>query len=259
MAATKQRPLPPDPNEEPLADYGKAAIIVPLIIGGAVLVAIILLWHANAQKSRISEMARIEEIVREELRNAYIEMCALRPDAALEKTNNAGRLIAALNEDLVTDYSELKIPQLLLEAESMFMMDCAAHSADAEKRFDEALSLMTYSSGEIWQFGMLGRARSRYEQGRFEAALADLDSIMDRNPGYGAAYYWRALVKAGMDDAAGAKEDEKRARALDSWPPLRGFMQASCVWTRDILHRPENGQTRPAGGHSLVPNLMPSE
>jgi hypothetical protein len=64
---------------------------------------------------------------------------------------------------------------------------------------------------------------------------------MDRNDSFGAAYYWRALTRRELGDAKGAAEDEKRARALDSWPPLRDFMQPSCTWTRDIIFKPEAG------------------
>lgn len=241
MTATEKRPAAPDPYEEPLADVGKAAVIVPLIIGGAVIVAIILLWFAQDKKIRASEAARIEVEVRGELRAAYLEMRSLRPEIALEKADRAGKLLASIKTTSPADFAEIKVPLLLLEGESLFMHDCTANAPEAERRFDTALALMTFASGEMWQFGMLGRARTRFEQGKYHEALADLDNIMDRNPSFGSAYYWRSLTLAKLGDDAGAAADEKKARSLDSWPPLRDFMQASCVWNRDILNRPEAG------------------
>lgn len=228
-----------DASQDALAYYGKSVILVPLIIGGALVVAVILFWHAQNRRARLAEAAQVEEMVRRELRVAYIEMRALRPAMALERSDAAKELIARLLVNLAPDYAELKMSQLLVEAESLFMLDCGAYAKMAEERFDKALSLMTHASGEMWQFGMLGRARTRFEEKLYSEALADLDAIMDRNSSFGAAYYWRSLTRRELGDTKGAAEDETRARALDSWPPLRDFMQASCIWTRDILSKPE--------------------
>lgn len=227
------------PCEDALARYGKSIILVPLIIGGALIVAAILIWHARHHRVRLAEATRVEEEVRRELRAAHIEMRALRPAEALERTETAKAMIALLPVNLAPDYAELKMAQLLIEGESLLMLDCRANAPDSEALFNKALTLMTHASGEVWQFGMLGRARARYEAGRFPEALSDLNAIMDRNASSGAAYYWRSLTRRELGDAKGAGEDERRARALDSWPPLRDFMQAECVWTRDILSKPE--------------------
>ena len=235
-------PKQPDPYEKPLADQGKAMILVPLIIGGAVIVSIIMLWEAHSRKLRLAEMSHNEVIARNELRDAWTEMRALRPETALEKTDSASKLIDTLKsaraKTWATDYAELKVGLLLLEAESLFMKDCAKNAPEAEAKFDEALSLMVLSSGEMWQSGLLGRARARYEQGKYAETIADLDQVMTRNANFGSAYYWRSLAKEKTGDAAGALADARIAKRLDSWPPLRDFMQASCVWTRDILSKP---------------------
>lgn len=227
------------PQDNSLAQYGRTAIVVPLIIGGAIIVAVILLWHEHNKKLRLSEAAQIEEAARQELRSAYVEMRALRPQMALERSDEAKKLLAQLPASLKADYANLKVAQLLVEAESQFMIDCGKYAADAEEKFDEALALMTYASGEMWQFGMLGRARARYEQGKNEETVSDLNTLVERNPSFGSAYYWRSLAQKNLENFEDAKKDELRAKALDSWPPLRDFMQASCVWSRDILCTPE--------------------
>lgn len=260
-------PKQPDPYNEPLADNGKAMIFVPLIIGGAVVVSIIMLWQAHTQKIRLAEMSQTEIAARNELRDAWTEMRALRPEQALEKTAQAGKLVAALSAARLrpqnADYAELKVGLLLLEAESLFMKDCAKNAAIAEEKFSEALSLMIFSSGEMWQAGLLGRARARYEQGKYAEAIADLDQVMTRNANYGAAYYWRSLAKEKSGDADGALDDARTAKRLDSWPPLRDFMQAACVWTRDILCKPDAAfcpAPEPIGDNrSLIPLLAGQE
>jgi hypothetical protein len=236
MIANDSRPS--YPNQDASAHFGKAAILVPLIIGGAVIAAAIFFWHAKARRERLAEATRVEEMARRELRAAFVEMRALRPDAALERADAAKELIALLPADLDPHYAELKMTNLLIEGESLFMLDCGANAEIAGERFDEALRLMNRASGEMWENGMLGRARARFEAKQYAAAQEDLDAVMDRNDSFGAAYYWRSLTRRELGDAKGAAEDEKRARALDSWPPLRDFMQASCVWTRDIIFKP---------------------
>lgn len=243
MSATKNDPQEMDYGN--LANFGYTPILAALIIGGALVAGAVMMWQTHNQKVQLMEMSRIEEQARVELRGAYMELRSLRPETALEKTGRADMLIQSLNAKLAPDYAPLKVSLLLVEAESLFMKDCAAHADLAEEKFDKALSLMSYASGELWQFGMLGRARARFEQGKFAEALGDLSSVLNRNPSFGAAYYWRALTREQLNETAAAKEDENKARALDSWPPLRDYMQAACIWTRDIIHKPKPCDTDP--------------
>lgn len=234
MTATRNRGGAADGGDSRY-DVGKAAILVPLIMGGAVVAAIVILWQAHDRKANIHESSRVEEMVRLELRNAYVQLRDMKPEETLRRTARAKLLLGSLHTTWPSDYVDLRIPLLLAEAEALFIKDSAGLAGEAEKRFDEAISLMTFASGEMWQFGMLGRARTSIEQGKYSEALADLDSILDRNSSFGAAYYWRALVRKNLGDADGAREDERRARGLDSWPPLRGFMQPRHERARDIL------------------------
>jgi len=258
MGSTGEDKTMIDPYAEPLADYGKAAVMVPLIIGGAIIVAVIILWHSHALRVQMSEMARVEVLAREELRAAYNEMRALKPHLALTRAERAGKLIDTLQTDLATDYAQLKVALLLLEGETLFMKDCVRHADTAEEKFDKALGLMTYASGDMWQFGMLGRARARVELKKFREAQSDLDSVLDRNPSFGSAYYWRAQTHTALGDREGARKDEARARALDSWPPLRDFMQPGSVWTRDIFNRARfGGEAEEREVPILTPFMIP--
>lgn len=223
------------PYDDPLPASGKGAIVVPLILGGAIIVAVIMLWEAQTHKDRVTATAHVEERVRADLRLAYAELKARNPEAAIVQTTEANEKLASLHTALATDYAELKMASLLIEGEALFIIDSCANAVAAEDRFNRALGLMIHSSGEIWQYGMLGRARAKLEQADFVTAIADLDLLLERNPSFGAAYYWRSLAKKAAGDDAGAGEDARIARNLDSWPPLRDFMQGSRSWTRDIL------------------------
>jgi hypothetical protein len=150
--------------QDAAAHFGKAVILVPLIIGGAVIVAAIFLWHAKANHERLAEATHIEEMTRGELRAAFVEMRALRPAAALEHAGAARKLISRLPADIDPHYAELKMTSLLIEGESLFLLDCGANAKIAGERFDKALRLMNHASGEMWQFGMLGRARTSFEE-----------------------------------------------------------------------------------------------
>ncbi|MCC8166525.1 MAG: hypothetical protein LIQ31_10340 [Planctomycetes bacterium] len=254
---TSAKPEAPNPHDEPLAEFGKGIILVPLIIGGAVVVAVIMLWHAHIQRVRLAEAAQIEILVRNELRSAYMEMRSLRPTQALERAGHAATLMSSLESKMPSDFANLKVAQLLVEGESLFMENCHRNAA-AETKFDEALAFMSYASGDMWQFGMLGRARARFEQEKYAEAVHDLDQIMDRNPSFGAAYYWRSLAHWKLGNDASAHADEVRARNLDSWPPLRDYMQATRVWTRDILGRPAaTDEPAAADAEPFQPDTVP--
>ena len=226
------------PADAPIEEPGRNAVLVPLILGGAVIAAVIILWYSHVQKNRLVDTARVEEQVRVDLRSAYRELRRLNPEGALAYAAAGYGKIESLRSSLSTDYADLKTASLMIEAEALFMIDRRKNAALVEERFNKALALMTHASGEIWQFGILGRARARFEQGNSGAAVKDLDLLLERNPNYGAGYYWRSLAKKEAGDGAGALKDEQTARNLDSWPPLRDFMIGSCERERDVLSVP---------------------
>lgn len=224
-----------DPYAEPLAGAGKMAVIVPLIIGGALVASVIMLWEAHRQKQQLSEMTKIEEEVRIDLQNAYREVRYFRPQIALGILLGVEAKMQNLKTIWPTDYSDLRVALLLMKAESLYILDAKANAAGSEALFDEALKMMTRASGEMWLGGVLGRAKTRVELGRYHEAEGDLDLVMERNPSFGAAYYWRALARRGQGDETGAAADEERARSLDSWPPARVFWQGALMGSRDML------------------------
>lgn len=224
----------PAPNG-PLAAAGKAAIIVPLIIGGAIIAAAFLLWHSHSLKLRAAEAACAEEDMRRELRDAYRRLRAFDPQGSLDHIHAAAGHLAGMNISRNTDYMELKVALLMLEGEVLFITDAKTNAALAEKRFDEALAILPHASGEYWEFGVFGRARARLEQGKCGEAAGDLDRLLARNPNFGSAYYWRSQARKCHGDAEGSAADERRAKSLDSWPPLRDFMESSGRWMRDVL------------------------
>ncbi len=232
--STQECGMPVDPNAEPLADYGKAAIMIPLIIGGAVVVSLIILWRTYAQKVQMAEMARVEMSVRQELGEARAAVRDRKPNIALMRVREARGMLDSLKKGFSSGYARLNVSILMLEGEALFMKDGVRSADRAEVLFDSALGLMSSASGERWELGMLARARMRFELRRYGDALADLDAMLDRNPNFGVAYYWRSLTREVLGDKQGAKADERRARALDSWPPLRDFLHAG-GGTRDIL------------------------
>ncbi len=222
-------PAAPNPHESPLPSFGKAALFVPLIIGGAVIVSLVMLWEAHAREARLAAASTSEIAARDCLREAWAALRAGLPDATLKKTADAAVCVEALRSAHVeardTDYAELRAGLFLLEAEALLLRDGAAGAAAAEAKAGTALELLPFSGGGLWEAGLLCRARARHEQGRYADAIHDLDQIMTRNANYGAAYYYRALARENAGDDAGAREDERIARRLGSWPPLRGFLR----------------------------------
>lgn len=228
-----------DPYAEPLASAGKSTVMVPLILGGAIIAAAVLLWYSHTGKSRVAEMARAEELVRADLRNAYRELRAYNPEGAMKFVGDAEGRMKNLRTSWPTDYADLRVAIFLIKGEAGFMIDPDANAADAEHCFSTALKNLVHSSGELWEGGMLGRARVRFQQGKCAEAEEDLNRLLDRNPNFGAGYYWRARVRNCLGDNQGARRDAWRAKCLDSWPPLRDFMRGERKWRRDILGNPE--------------------
>ncbi len=233
--AENKKNNPVNPYDASLPEAGKMAIIVPLIIGAALVIGVFILWQTHAKKVRIAEMARVEEEVQRDLILAYREMRDLKPESALSITRAAERKMRIFGKTPDSDYQEMKVAVLLLEAEAEFMRDCGGTAPVVEEKFTRAMAMMTRSRGELWEYGVMGRARARIEQKKYEGAIEDLDLLLARNPSYGTGYYWRSQAKARMGDAEGAAEDKRRAQNLDSWPPLRDYMRDACVRERDVL------------------------
>ncbi|MCC8190073.1 MAG: hypothetical protein LIP77_05460 [Planctomycetes bacterium] len=258
MTTTSGDPVDPALPVEPAIPSGKAAVLVPLIIGGAVIIAVIMLWESHYRKRQILAMVHIEDMVKENLRRAYRDLRLLDPERALFHARLAESNMQKLRSSLSTDYLELKVTLRLIQGEAVFTADCATHAAAAEAYFSEAIESMSHASGEMWEFGLYGRARARYELGKYAEADTDLTYLLDRNPSFGAAYYWRSLTREKLGRADAAADDARQAWNLDSWPPLRDFLQTTGTWDRDIFGRPKTDPSarsqRPRRGQPVRPS-----
>ncbi|MCC8179541.1 MAG: hypothetical protein LIP23_01310 [Planctomycetes bacterium] len=221
--STRFKAMVPDPEED-VEPHGVMLIIVPLIFGAAVIIAFLLLWHSESTKSELSRIALMEEEARDYLNDAYQAVRARNPEKALALTAATGERLDQFQSRRKGAYMELKVVRLLIEGEAQMQLDSRRFAAESERKFTDALDHMTTSSGELWSFGMFGRARARFENDDYHGAIEDLDALLSRNPSFGAAYYWRSLGHAGLGDSLQAAVDEEKARILDSWPPLRDFM-----------------------------------
>lgn len=212
-------------SEELSPGSGRAAVILALLFGGTLAVACLILWDSHREKLRMAEVARLEEQARRSIHDATRALGVALPDQALLMAKQADEQIASLKNILPADYFELVTEIQLIRGEAEFSLNPRDNANEAEMHFDSALGLMTSPSGDRWEKGMFGRARSRLEQRKFAEAEMDLTRILENNPNFGAAYYWRAQTRRSMGNDKGANADEVRAKRLDSWPPLRDFVK----------------------------------
>lgn len=197
------------------------AILVPIIVGGAVLAAAILLWEAHSRKAAGLELSRTEVAVRRELRAGYAAVRRGQADDALAHAATAGEMLSRrLRGRWRTEYLELRMARNLITAEATLLLERPDGPAAAEALLTEALGWLTQTGGSYWQALMLARGRARLAGGRSGEAAADLDLLLERNPNFASAYYWRALARRDAGDVPGAEADETRARRLGAWPPV---------------------------------------
>lgn len=212
---------------EDVARSGMALVIVPLIIGAAVVISLIVMWNARESKLQLTETTRVVEEIRTDLNHAYHELRDNRPDLALATVGEIELKMKRLKVDWVADYLDITAAPRLMKGEALFRIDSVKNARDAEAAFDSALAVMTHASGELWIYGLLGRGRTRYQLGNYAGAESDFTMLLDRNPSFGTAYFWRAHARRRLGDVQGAQADEEKAEALDSWPPLRSFVMSS--------------------------------
>lgn len=226
-----------NPYDNDLPNVGMMAILVPLIIGGACVVGALILWQQHERKAREFEASKVEEEVRTDILSAYRLMRQEKYAAAVELMDKTDDKVAFLcaNDSNPDAYTDFRAALLSLVAEAEFIRDPTANAAEAEDKFNGAMSLLRYASGEMWEFSVLGRARSRFAQKKYEEAIADLDTLLAGNPNYGTAYYWRSLARKGMGDLEGAAADREVAENFDSWPPLRDPLRRSDTGALDMF------------------------
>lgn len=218
----------PKPYARELPGGGTAAIMAPLIIGGALLVGAYILWDSHVRVARQAEMSRVEEEIRHDLIAAYRALVNGQPREALEVVGIINKKASILKGTGDFDYADIRSARLMLEAQAEFMILCDEGAAQVERKFTEALGCMMRASGHMWEFGMMGRARARIGLAKYKEAEEDLNILLTGNPNYGAGYYWRAMARYQLGDTEGARQDEERAIRLDSWPPRRNLLRDAC-------------------------------
>lgn len=218
---------------------GAGTVLIALIIGGAILATAFMVWDFRQRREEMAERARLEEKVREDLIRAYNLLRNNEPQVALRRTAVAQANLERIAGGGPDDYAELRAARRILEAEAHAMLGGRERLEAAETEFSRALNIMRYSSGEIWMLGTYSRGRTRYDLAQYAEAVADFDAVLNRNAGFGAAYYWRSLAKRHLGDRVGAAQDAERAKSLDSWPPHRDFLHAPDVsstrWDRLVV------------------------
>lgn len=216
MSSSDTQNLPKD-----IANSNMALVIVPLIIGAAIVISAVVMWGAHERKLQIAETTRVEEEIRADLRQAFRRLRDNRPDQALAIVREIENKLQQLKSQWVTDYLDIKAARCLMEGEALIRLDPVNNAQEAETEYNDALALMTHASGQFWLYGMMGRARARLQTGDYAGAESDLTLLLDRNPSFGAAYFWRSRARNRQDNPQGALADEQKARSLDFWPPLR--------------------------------------
>ncbi len=222
MSSSDTQNLPED-----VARSHMALVIVPLIIGAAIVISAVIMWEGHERYLQSADTTRGEEEIRADLRHAYHQLRENRPDQALAVVHEIDSKIKQLKSQWVTDYLDIKAARCLMEGEALFRLDSVNNAQAAEAAFDGALTLMPHASGEFWLYGMLGRARTRFQIGDYAGAESDLTLLLDRNPSFGAAYFCFYDSGRNEDNTEGALADEEKAKTLDSWPPLRNFVMSS--------------------------------
>ncbi|MDR0361075.1 MAG: hypothetical protein LBJ46_00065 [Planctomycetota bacterium] len=214
-----------DDHVESLAGGG-GAIMAALIIGGAILVAGFILWEMRLRAGRQAEMAQLEEKAFGDLRLAYQALMDGDPGAALAKAADATDKSKRITELSSRADHRVFIVARLLSAEAFWVLGGEENLEAALASVDHGMALMTQSGGGLWESLYYARARIRYDLGLYGSAVIDLTAVLDYNPGFASAYYWRALAMAALGNAESARADEKKARNLGAWPPEKDFRRA---------------------------------
>ena len=198
---------------------GAMSILVWLIVGGAVLVAVAIIWDARSRSRIQAETAKFEEAVRREVTQSFRLLRNNHPREAIEMDAAIGEKIAWLTRVYPDGYRGLRAMRLFIRSEALTLLGGEDECREAEKGFTTGLALLERSGGETWEMGLYGRGKARYNLGEYGLAGADFDLLVQGNPNFGAAYGWRSLARTALGDADGAAEDETRARVLGVWPP----------------------------------------
>lgn len=203
-----------------MEDQGRGginAILIPLLLGGALVVALFTAWQKHAAMEQVTDIAHIEEESTVEIRAALAALRAGDTARVLELTQKLNDKTKKYVQNLPT----ICVRTAILEGEALLRQD----SVKSESAFERAVSLLNRSGGITWEYALLGRGRARLANNKATEAVEDFDLILRHNAMFGAAYYWRARAHAALGNTTTAARDEADARRLDAWPPKVSFLQ----------------------------------
>lgn len=218
-----------DNRGDPYADQlpgGGTSVVVWLIVGCAVLVGVIVVWDTRSRSQIRYHAAQVEREVRNDFRVSFRLLRDKNPGAVIARDAEIGEKLDWLMRVDGDGYRRLRVARLYIRGKAYIMLDDPELWRQAEADFSEGLSLMRRARGQAWELGLCGRGEARFKLGRHREALADFSSIIEVNPSFGAAYYWRSRINEELGDTTAADRDAARARALDSWPPIVNFARA---------------------------------
>lgn len=192
-----------------------APILVPLIIGGALIAAGLIVWNQRLRQEKADQVSRLEEEARKGISLAKQAVIDGNWDETIRRVNNAFQCIDAASEDDYFSYDSVMAEGYLYRGRANFGL---GNFPEAEDDFSSVLLRYSGISNQTMETALMWRGRTRMEMGLLEDAVEDFSLVIKMNGNYGAAYAWRAKARAGsaMD---GADDDEKRAKELASWPP----------------------------------------
>ncbi|MDR1613152.1 MAG: tetratricopeptide repeat protein [Planctomycetota bacterium] len=205
---------------------GGGVIIVALIIGGAILAALFLFWESRRGAARQREIAAFEEEAYRGHRDAYKRLVAGDPGGALAKIEETRRKTDRISALTSRKDHRLRIVNNLLAAEANFILGGTERLTAALDEVGQGMALMVQSGGGLWEWLYFVRGRIHYELGDYGQAISDFNILLDYNPGYAAAFYWRSLAHAAKGDDGNAEADARKADRLGAWPPEKDFRQA---------------------------------
>ncbi len=199
----------PEPNALPPG----ATILIPLIIGSAVLAVVLV---ASSRFLTEQEKDKQQQVLAEVM--AVFRSCVEHLDAGkfAEAEATAGKAIRLAREIEETSGQpnfELLGNAYFFRGRARAMQRPRDKLLAAEKDFTVCLE----KNGEE-VFAYFLRAQVRYKLGRVKEAEGDFTAALRLRPNYAAAYNDRAVARADLGDQEGATADRARASQLGFLP-----------------------------------------
>ncbi|MDR3210410.1 MAG: hypothetical protein LBU79_00645, partial [Planctomycetota bacterium] len=195
-----------------LRKSGWGSILVWLLLGSVIVSVTVIIQDGQRRAAIKVEATRLEDAAREGIRRAMGYLREGKRDLVVANDTELASHLDWLTGLRPDGYPDLCATRLFLLAQAHLLGGTQEDARLATNLFEEGLSHLNRFEGDIWSMGLLGRGRAAYVMGDYAAANADFDVLIQRYPGFGAAYYWRSLSRQGQGDVEGAWDDKIRAR-----------------------------------------------